>query len=144
MSARAVVRLLPDEQRNDWEQTAVVRRSADMFLQTISSYSPLTPSRSFARDKGIPFHAYFAKVSKKRETPVRATMFTLGLTAVLSLFNLIPAVALSTLTSLSLTGLVSSYLLTVLSILSYRIRGQRLPASRFNLGKLQMYVKSAR
>ncbi|KAM0714581.1 hypothetical protein Q7P37_009877 [Cladosporium fusiforme] len=90
---------------------------------------------SFARDKGIPFHEYFAKVSPTKETPVRAIMFTLAITAVLSLFNIGSTVALSTLVSLSLTGLVTSYTLTILSILSYRIRGGRLPASRFNLGR---------
>lgn len=63
-------------------------------------------------------------------------MFTLGVTVLLSLFNIFSNVALATLTSLSLTGLISSYLLTVISILSYRIRGRSLPASSFNLGKL--------
>lgn len=67
--------------------------------------------------------------------PERATVFTLALTAVLSLFNVFSSVALSTLTSLSLTGLISSYLLTVISVLSYRLRGQKFPPSRFNLGR---------
>ena len=92
--------------------------------------------RSFARDGGIPFHTYFAEVSEKRQTPVRATMFTLGITSLLSLFNTFSAVALSTLTSLSLTGLISSYLLVMVSVLSRRVSGQKLLPTRFDLGKL--------
>lgn len=74
---------------------------------------------------------------------MRATIFTLGITALLSLFNTFSAVALSTLTSLSLTGLISSYLLAVISILSYRIRGQQLPPTRFNLGEPPTHVEPA-
>lgn len=105
--------------------------------------SPLTPLRSFARDKGIPLHAYFARVSPTKKTPVRATIFTLGLTAGLSTFNTFSAVALSTLVSLSLTGLVTSYLLTVISILIHRMRGERLRPSGFDLGKPRIYIKPA-
>jgi choline transport protein len=118
----------------------VVSRSAEDSLHS----SPLTPLRSFARDKGIPLHAYFAHVCPTKKTPVRAIMFTLGLTAGLSTFNTFSPVALSTLVSLSLTGLVTSYLLTVISILSYRIRGERLRPSGFNLGKPRIYIKPAR
>jgi len=97
--------------------------------------------RSFARDGGIPFHTYFAKVSEERQTPVRATMFTLVITSLLSLFNTVSAVALSTLTSLSLTGLISSYLLVVVSVLSRRVSGQKLLPTRFDLGKLSTHVE---
>lgn len=67
-------------------------------------------------------------------------MFTLAFTAVLSLFNTFSSEALSTLTSLSLTGLVTSYLATITTILYYRICGLPLPTSCFNLGKSNMYV----
>lgn len=93
--------------------------------------------RSFARDKGIPFHAYFAQVSPTKNTPVRSTVFTLSFTCLMSLFNIGSAVALATLTSLSLTGLISSYQLAIVSRLSARIRNAKLPPSRFDLGKLR-------
>lgn len=137
MPSGPIVRLLPHEQRDNWEQTAVVSMSVENFDPS----SRLTPLRSFARDKGFPFHAFFAKVSPTKETPVRATMFTLALTALLSLFNMASNVALATLVSLSLTGLITSYMLTVISILSFRIRGERLPTTHFNLGKPQTEVE---
>ncbi|KAL1581939.1 hypothetical protein WHR41_09376 [Cladosporium halotolerans] len=98
---------------------------------------------SFARDKGVPFHQYFSWVSPTKNTPMRSTVFTLLLTCVLSLFNTFSAVALTTLTSLSLTGLISSYLLTVVAMLSARIRRATLPPSRFDLGPVLGFMCNA-
>jgi len=60
--------------------------------------------------------------------------FTFAITVVLSLFIIGSPVAFSLLTSLSLTGLISSYLLAVTCVLAKRLRGERLPPSRFSLG----------
>lgn len=62
--------------------------------------------------------------------------FTFGITVVLSLFIIGSPVAFSILTSLSLTGLISSYLLAVGCVLAKRIRGEQFPPGRFNLGNL--------
>jgi amino acid transporter len=113
-------------------------------LRVLVRVSLLTFFRSFARDRGIPFHKYFAKVSEKRATPVRAMKATLVITVILSAFNTLPGVALSTLISLSLTGLLSSYALTIASGLSYKIRGEPPRQSPFNLGKPQIRIKPAR
>lgn len=90
---------------------------------------------SFARDGGVPFGPFFAKVRPGWDVPVNAMVFTFGITVVLSLFIIGSPVAFSILTSLSLTGLISSYLLAVSCILAKRIRGEPFPPSRFNLGK---------
>lgn len=55
----------------------------------------------------------------------------------MSLFNIGSAVALATLTSLSLTGLISSCQIAIVSRLSARIRNAKLPPSRFDLSKLR-------
>lgn len=64
-------------------------------------------------------------------------VFTLGITIILSLFIIgtpnSPAFAI--LTSLSLTGLISSYLLAVICIFWKRLRGEQFPPGRFNLGR---------
>ncbi|KAK0251117.1 hypothetical protein B0A54_17078 [Friedmanniomyces endolithicus] len=89
---------------------------------------------SFARDGGIPFGAFFAKVRPGWDVPVNAMAFTWGITVILSLVIIGSPVAFSILTSLSLTGLISSYLLAVCCILAKRIRGEQFPPGQFNLG----------
>lgn len=97
----------------------------------------LIHDRSFARDGGIPYASLFAKVTPGWDVPTNAMMFTLGITIVLSLFIIgtpnSPAFAI--LTSLSLTGLISSYLLAVICVFWKRLRGEQFPPGRFNLGK---------
>lgn len=61
--------------------------------------------------------------------------FTFAITVVLSLFIIGTPVAFALLTSLSLTGLISSYLLAVSCVLWKRIRDEPFPPGRFNLGK---------
>nr|POF07203.1 choline transport protein [Quercus suber] len=97
---------------------------------------------SFARDGGVPFSSFFAKVSAGWDVPVNAMAFTLAITVVLSLFIIGSPVAFSLLTSLSLTGLISSYLLAVTCVLSKRIRGETFPPGRFNLGKFGLICNS--
>jgi len=93
-------------------------------------------SRSFARDGGVPFGAFFAKVRPGWDVPVNAMAFTWGITVILSLVIIGSPVAFSILTSLSLTGLISSYLLAVCCIFAKRIRGEQFPPGRFNLGRV--------
>ncbi|KAK4544789.1 hypothetical protein LTR36_004038 [Oleoguttula mirabilis] len=103
---------------------------------------------SFARDGGTPYASFFARVRPGWDVPARflltlsarlplqvnAMAFTLAITVVLSLFIIGSPVAFSILTSLSLTGLVSSYLLAIGCVLAKRIRGERFPPGRFGLG----------
>ena len=100
-------------------------------------YNKLISRRSFARDGGIPFSGFFARVQPGLDVPVNAMIFTLGITIVLSLFIIgtpeSPAFAI--LTSLSLTGLISSYLLAVICVFWKRCRGEEFPPGRFNLGR---------
>lgn len=85
----------------------------------------------------MPFSGFFSRVHPRWDVPVNATLFTLGITVVLSLFIIgtphSPAFAI--LTSLSLTGLISSYLLAVVCVLWKRQRGEAFPPGRFNLGR---------
>lgn len=62
-------------------------------------------------------------------------VFTFTITVILSLFTIGSPVAFSILTSLSLTGLISSYLLAVACVLAKRLRGEPFPPGRFNLGR---------
>lgn len=101
-------------------------------------------ARSFARGGGIPFASFFAKVHAGWDVPVNAMIFTLGITVVLSLFIIgtpkSPAFAI--LTSLSLTGLISSYLLAVICVFWKRLRGEHFPPGRFNLGRFGLFCNT--
>lgn len=97
---------------------------------------------SFARDGGIPCSPFFAKVQSGWDVPVNAMVFTLGITVILSLFIIGSPVAFSILTSLSLTGLISSYLLAVTCVLWKRARGEQFPPGRFNLGRFGFVCNS--
>ncbi|KAK5740131.1 hypothetical protein LTR17_004843 [Elasticomyces elasticus] len=91
---------------------------------------------SFARDGGVPFGPFFATVRPGWDVPVNAMACTWGITVVMSLFIIGSPVAFSILTSLSLTGLISSYLIAVCCIFAKRIRRERFPPGRFDLGKI--------
>ena len=65
--------------------------------------------------------------------------FTFAITVFLSLFIIGSPVAFSILTSLSLTGLISSYVLAVLCVLAKRFRREQFPPGRFNLGKFGFF-----
>jgi choline transport protein len=69
--------------------------------------------------------------------------FTFAITVILSLFIIGLPVAFSILTSLALTGLISSYLIAITCVLAKRMRGETFPASRFSLGKYGGYACNA-
>lgn len=88
---------------------------------------------SFARDGGVPFYNYFAKVDDYWRVPVRATWaqgFIAGLVGVLYLFA---NTVLEAILSVSTIALTISYAIPIIALL---VSGRdKLPASRaFNLG----------
>nr|POF22393.1 putative amino-acid permease c15c4.04c [Quercus suber] len=97
---------------------------------------------SFARDGGVPFSSFFAEVRSGWDVPVNAMALTLAITIILSLFIIGSPVAFSLLTSLSLTGLISFYLLAVTCVLFKRIRGEPFPPGRFDLGRFGFVCNS--
>ncbi|KAK3682004.1 polyamine transporter tpo5 [Vermiconidia calcicola] len=107
-----------------------------MIVQNRTAYKFLLQVlRGFARDDGVPFCRFFVKVQPGLDVPANAMIFTLGITIVLSLFIIGSPVAFSIPTSLSFTGLISSYLLAVICVFAKRLRGEPYPPGRFNLGK---------
>lgn len=123
---------------NSYAATMVLTCVTGLLLTCCLINNVTTASRqlwSFARDGGVPFSSFFARVSSGWDVPVNAMAFTLAITVVLSLFIVGSPVAFQVLTSLSLTGLISSYLLAVGCVLWKRIRGEKFPPGRFNLKK---------
>ena len=109
---------------------------------------------AFARDKGLPFSAFFAHVSypptithnplaalirnlqidKKSSLPYRSIAFSLVFLALLGLINIGSTTAFNAIVSLSIVGLYTSYLIPVLLHAIRRIRGPPLSYGPFQLG----------
>ena len=119
---------------------------------------------SFARDGGLPFSSWVAKVSgfslsgecitvvlipkkqqiqKSKSIPLNAIIVSLVLAFLVSLINLGSNVALNAINSVTISALLSSYILTIGCLLYRRLSGQPLPARRWSLGRAGMAINIA-
>ncbi|KAK5049998.1 hypothetical protein LTR84_004117 [Exophiala bonariae] len=95
---------------------------------------------AFARDKGLPFHEWFAYVDRRWEIPVNAVFFTISTSTLFSLINIGSTVAFNQILSLGLAALLSSYLISICCVALRRVRGQRLLDRSFDLGRLGLLI----
>ena len=87
------------------------------------------------RFAGLPFSPFLSHVRPGWDIPLNAITVTLVFALVISFIILGSPVAVFTLSSISVSGLYSSYLICIGCVAWRRIRGQRLLPSRFSLGK---------
>ncbi|KAK4635121.1 hypothetical protein CLAFUR4_02155 [Fulvia fulva] len=90
---------------------------------------------AFARDKGLPFHAFLSKVRPNSGVPANSVYVTLAFTCCMALIVIGSTTAFNIILSVSATGLFTSYLTVICTVLAKRIRGEPFPASKFSLGK---------
>ncbi|KAL4988635.1 amino acid/polyamine transporter I [Aspergillus falconensis] len=98
---------------------------------------------SFARDKGLPFSTFFAYVTPGWNIPLNSVLVSLVVTILLSLINIGSTVALAAIVSLTITSLMSAYILSIGCILLKRFRNEPLPHRRWSLGRLGMAINIA-
>ena len=93
---------------------------------------------AFARDKAIPFDAYFAHVSKRQQIPVRMVVLVSILQALLGLLYLGSTTAFNAVLSMSILGMYASYLLPIIFMLVQRCRRDpaSVPCGVFRLGHI--------
>ncbi|KAF2795955.1 amino acid transporter [Melanomma pulvis-pyrius CBS 109.77] len=118
--------------------TSVMTAVLCLLLLFCSVNQITTSSRqlfAFARDKGLPFSSFLAKVRPGWDVPVNAVLVTLLFTTLLSLIIAGSTVAFNVITSLGQLGLVSSYIVAIACVFAKRVRGEPLLPSRFNLGR---------
>ncbi|KAL8934992.1 MAG: hypothetical protein Q9211_004937 [Gyalolechia sp. 1 TL-2023] len=98
---------------------------------------------AFARDDGFPFSKFLRRVKPGWNIPLNALLVSLGFGIVISLINLGSAVALNAIVSLTISALISSYILSIGCLVSKRLRREPFPPSRFSLGKYGMAINLA-
>lgn len=91
---------------------------------------------AFARDQGLPFSSWIAKVDKKRNIPTNACILSGTITALLSLIYIGSPVAFYAVTSLCTVALLACYCISIGCVLWRRIYlPDTLPPARFSLGR---------
>lgn len=101
-------------------------------------------SWAFARDKGLPFSNWMAKVDKKRHIPKNAIIVTSVTSASLSLIYIGSPVAFYAMTSLITVALLQCYSLSIGCILWRRIaHPETLPPATFSLGRFGIPINAA-
>lgn len=98
---------------------------------------------AFARDQAIPFSGWFAHVRPGWDVPANAIVFTFIVSSLLSLINIGSPVALNSITSLSTTALISTYIVSIGCIIWRRATGQPMLKSPFTLGRWGLAINIA-
>ncbi|KAM0719022.1 hypothetical protein Q7P37_004927 [Cladosporium fusiforme] len=99
---------------------------------------------AFARDQGLPYSSWIAKVDPVLEVPKNAVLMTAVLIIILSLINIGSDVAFNAIISLNLVCLMWTYMISVGCVLYRRIyHPALLPKCRWSLGKWGVPINTA-
>ncbi|OAQ98288.1 hypothetical protein LLEC1_02077 [Akanthomyces lecanii] len=99
---------------------------------------------AFARDNGLPFSKWLAKVDSKRQIPTNAYIFSAGSSILLSLLYLGSDVAFYAIVSLSGIALLQCYLFSIGCMMWRRtFHPDTLPPARFPLGRWGLPINTA-
>ena len=107
-----------------------------MFMYFFCAVNQVTCSSrqvfAFARDKGLPYHEFLSRVNRNG-VPTNSVYVTLAYTCVLALIIIGSETAFNIILSVSATGLFTSYLVVIGTVLARKLRGEPFPASRFHV-----------
>lgn len=91
---------------------------------------------AFARDHGLPFSRWLAKVDGQRQVPVNAYIFSAAVSCILALIYLGSDVTYYTVTALCTVSLLLCYMVSIGCLLWRRVfHPDTLPPARFSLGR---------
>ncbi|KAK4906458.1 hypothetical protein LTR49_024385 [Elasticomyces elasticus] len=129
-------------------QAATIALAVVMCFQfTFTSINQATTSSrqlwAFARDKGVPFHAFLSKVSERDGVPHNAIFVTLGSTVIFSMIIIGSTIAFNIILSVCNVALIITYTICIATLVAKRLRGEKLPPSRFNLGRAGLFINIA-
>lgn len=110
-----------------------------IFMQIFCNLSIIaTSSRqlfAFARDGGVPFHKWVAYIKPGWDVPINALIITWVTSCGLVLINIGSPAAFNACASLSVSGNVASYMVSIGCIARKRILNEPLLPSKFSLGR---------
>lgn len=95
---------------------------------------------AFARDRGLPFSSYFAKVNRTLHIPLRAIVLCSIIPCLIGLINIGSTVAFNAIVSLTEAGLFISYFIPILMIMIKKIKGEHIKYGPWRMGKLGVVV----
>ena len=90
---------------------------------------------AFARDKGVPGYSWFAHVRPGWDVPVNSIFVSWLVTCLLACINIGSPVAFNSISSLSISGVVASYIISIGCMARKRILNEALLPSKFSLGR---------
>jgi amino acid transporter len=97
---------------------------------------------AFARDRGLPFSNYFAKVNKTLALPLRAIVLCSIVPCLIGLINIGSTVAFNAIVSLTEAGLFISYLIPIILIMIKKIKGEHIRYGPWRMGKAGVAVNA--
>jgi choline transport protein len=95
---------------------------------------------SFARDNGLPYSAWLAKVSPQRRIPTNAIICTACFTLILSAILAGSPLAFNIIASLGAASILGSYVVSIGTITYRRVRGFKLLKTQFSLGRFALPI----
>ena len=98
---------------------------------------------SFARDKGLPGSSWLSTVTPGWNIPLHAVCVSLVVSSLLACINLGSTVALNAINSLGGVSILSSYYVSIGSLVWRRLYGDPLPPRRWSLGKYGLAINIA-
>ena len=97
---------------------------------------------AFARDRGLPFSNYFAKVNKRLALPLRAIVLCSIVPCLIGLINIGSTVAFNAIVSLTEAGLFISYLIPIILIMIKKIKGEPIKYGPWRMGRAGVAVNA--
>lgn len=88
---------------------------------------------AFARDRGLPFSNYFAKVNKTLALPLRSIVLCSIIPCLIGLINIGSTVALNAMISLTIAGLFISYLIPIMLLMIKKLKGEEIKYGPFKM-----------
>ncbi|PSN68672.1 amino acid transporter [Corynespora cassiicola Philippines] len=97
---------------------------------------------AFSRDRGLPFSHWIARMNHEHNVPDNSVYLTSVLSGILCLVNMGSTEAFEIIVSLTLLGLLSTYMLSIGCLLLKRIRNEPLPTARWSLGRFGLPINA--
>lgn len=119
--------------------TAIVILMATFSCVTIMA-SASRQMFAFARDEGLPYSSWLARVHPRLDVPVNSVVISTVISVLLSLINIGSTAAFNSLVSLGSGTLMISYIVCIGCFIHRKTTKEAMPGTKFTLGRLSLPV----